>query len=202
MKKIIFGRILSSFVATKHWFKLKLKNKSKIINVFFSVEGGGIIKNLLKKRWKSIFFIAAGAGTGADKKTGAGRKKRTCSAALLLTVLFTLERCPLRVRLVLIWILPMGSMVPVAWARVVSQAAFLPSLMAFLRCSASWRNCSSSFMAAVVAGGGGGEGRWCCWHAWLSVCPGDQPSPISRRLGQVSPPACSPLHQVSHSEDP
>jgi hypothetical protein len=59
----------------------------------------------------------------------------------------------------------MGSMVPVAWARVVSQAAFLPSLMAFLRCSASWRSCSNSFMVAslllilVVVGGA----------AWRSV---------------------------------
>ena len=151
---------------------------------------------------KVYFFYCSWSRNRSRQKNRSRKKKRTCSAALLLTVLFTLERCPLRVRLVLIWILPMGSMVPVAWARVVSQAAFLPSLMAFLRCSASWRNCSSSFMAAVVAGGGGGEGRWCCWHAWLSVCPGDQPSPISRRLGQVSPPACSPLHQVSHSEDP
>ena len=61
-------------------------------------------------------------------------------------VVHTLDKCPLNVLLVLICILPMGSMLPVAWARLVSQAAFLPSLMAFLRCSASCRSCSSSFM--------------------------------------------------------
>ena len=42
-------------------------------------------------------------------------------------IAYTLDRCPLRVRLVLICILPMGSMYPAAWAKEVSQAAFLPS---------------------------------------------------------------------------
>ena len=62
----------------------------------------------------------------------------------------TLDKCPLNVLLVLICIRPIGSMLPVAWARLVSQAAFLPSLMEFLRCSASWRSCSSSFMVLSV----------------------------------------------------
>ena len=65
----------------------------------------------------------------------------------------TLDKCPRRVLRVLICILPIGSMLPVALkgtlernmivmvmttcAREVSQAAFLPSRMAFFRCSAS-----------------------------------------------------------------
>merc|ERR1719510_2200165 len=66
-------------------------------------------------------------------------------------IAYTLERCPRRVLLVLIWILPMGSMLPVAWAKVVSHAAFRPSLMTVLRCSASCRNCSSSFMLRLLS---------------------------------------------------
>ena len=65
----------------------------------------------------------------------------------------TLDKCPLNVLLVLIWILPMASMLTVAWDRLVSHAAFLPSLMEFLRCSASCLSCSSSFILAVVCSG-------------------------------------------------
>ena len=68
----------------------------------------------------------------------------------IIIIVLTLDKCPLNVLLVLIWILPMASMLTVAWDRLVSHAAFLPSLMEFLRCSASCLSCSSSFILAVV----------------------------------------------------
>merc|ERR1740137_506520 len=40
----------------------------------------------------------------------------------------------------------MGSMCPAAWAKEVSQAAFLPSRIAFFSCSVSCLNASMSFM--------------------------------------------------------
>merc|ERR1719365_109624 len=66
-------------------------------------------------------------------------------------IAYTLDKCPRRVLRVLICIRPIGSMLPVACAREVSQAAFLPSRMAFFRCSASCRSCSSSFIAPNAA---------------------------------------------------
>ena len=63
---------------------------------------------------------------------------------------FTLDKWPRRVLLVLIWIRPIGSIDPVFCASVVSQAAFLPSRIAFFSVSASWRSWSSSFILVWI----------------------------------------------------
>ena len=83
----------------------------------------------------------------------------TRELGIIISGSLTLDKCPLNVLLVLIWILPMASMLTVAWDRLVSHAAFLPSLMEFLRCSASCLSCSSSFILAVVCSA--------CSDSWL-----------------------------------